>query len=201
MGLEYLHSLHLIYRDLKPENILFDNRGYLKITDFGFCKMVEGRTWTLCGTPEYLAPELIQSKGYGKSVDWWSYGVLVFEMCAGYSPFYSGSDDHMVLFGKIVDGKYKMPTSFSRDLKNLIQHILQVDITKRYGNLKNGANDIKEHNWFRLINWINILNQDIDAPYIPVVADPGDTSNFDKYAEEKFPNSTKCQYEKEFHDF
>ncbi|EFN60622.1 cAMP-dependent protein kinase catalytic subunit, partial [Camponotus floridanus] len=87
LALEYLHHCSLIYRDLKPENILIENSGYLRVTDFGFCKMVDGRTWTLCGTPEYLAPEVILSKGYGKSVDWWSFGVLVYEMNAGYPPF------------------------------------------------------------------------------------------------------------------
>lgn len=80
---------------------MIDELGYLKITDFGFCKLVETRTYTLCGTPEYLAPEIIQSKGYGKSVDWWSFGILLYEMIVGYSPFYTNNPDPMALFDKI----------------------------------------------------------------------------------------------------
>lgn len=131
LGLEYLHFLNLIYRDLKPENIMMDNKGYVKITDFGFCKMVETRTYTLCGTPEYLAPEIIQSKPYGKYVDWWSFGILIYEMLAGFSPFSSNNSDPMALFDKIVAGRFKFTSHFDSDAKHLIQNLLQVDVTRR----------------------------------------------------------------------
>ncbi len=97
---EYLHSKNVIYRDLKPENLLLSSSGHLKITDFGFAKYVPDVTWTLCGTPDYLAPEIIQSKGYGKAVDWYSLGVLIFEMLAGYPPFFD--EDHVRLYEKIL---------------------------------------------------------------------------------------------------
>ena len=88
LAFDHLHQRNTIYRDLKPENLLLDAEGHVKVTDFGFAKRVEGRTWTLSGTPEYLAPEIIQSKGHGKAVDWWALGILIFEMLAGYPPFY-----------------------------------------------------------------------------------------------------------------
>ncbi|XP_058818533.1 cAMP-dependent protein kinase catalytic subunit beta-like [Topomyia yanbarensis] len=201
LALEYLHHMNLIYRDLKPENILIDTKGYVKITDFGFCKMIRDRTWTLCGTPEYLAPEIIQAKGYGKSVDWWSYGILLYEMAAGYAPFYSHTGDQMALFEKICKGRVRFPSNFSSDLRNLIQNILQTDLTKRYGNLKNGTNDIKQHAWFRATNWIGLLNVEITAPFIPKVSGPGDTSQFDVYDEQEIKVASKCLFIKEFAEF
>ena len=93
---EYLHSKNTIYRDLKPENILIDHRGYLKLTDFGFAKIVESRTYTLCGTPEYLAPEMLLNKGHGKPVDWWTFGILLYEMIAGIDPF--SDEDPMLIY-------------------------------------------------------------------------------------------------------
>ena len=111
---EYLHSKNIIYRDLKPENILIDGEGYLKLTDFGFAKYCDTRTYTLCGTPEYLAPEVLLNKGHGKPVDWWTLGILLYEMLAGYPPFQD--DDPMNIYRKIINTKPRYPDGFDKNL-------------------------------------------------------------------------------------
>jgi protein kinase A len=201
LGIEYIHKMGLIYRDLKPENIMLDHKGFIKITDFGFCKPIKDRTYTLCGTPEYIAPEIVLNKGYGQSVDWWSFGILVYELVAGYSPFSVGDPDQMQMMEKIVAGKFRVPTTFTPDLKDLVQHILQTDLTKRYGNLKNGVEDLKHHVWFKPTNWIALYNQKVEPPYVPKVFGPGDFSQFDEYEDVPLRVGSIDKYEKEFAEF
>nr|XP_053641429.1 cAMP-dependent protein kinase catalytic subunit 3-like [Cherax quadricarinatus] len=133
-ALEYLHSLSVVYRDLKPENLLLDKDGHLKITDFGFAKKLTDRTWTLCGTPEYLAPEIIQSKGHNKAVDWWALGILIYEMLAGYPPFFD--DNPFGIYEKILGGRVEWPRHLDTSAKDLVKKLLTQDRTKRLGNMK-----------------------------------------------------------------
>lgn len=163
LALEYLHHLNIAYRDLKPENILIGHDGYLRMADFGFAKLVPNRTYTLCGTPEYLAPEIIASRGYSRAVDWWAFGVLVFELVAGYSPFFSEQSKH--IYEKILATRFSFPRHFSKDIRSLIGKLLEPDLTKRIGMLKSKVDDVKEQRWFRDdFEWAQIYDKTLDIP-------------------------------------
>jgi protein kinase A len=159
--------MDIVYRDLKPENIMMADDGYLKLIDFGFAKVCKKRTYTICGTPEYIAPEILLNQGHGKPVDWWAFGILTYEMHAGFAPF--SNDDPMEVYKMIINTKPKYPEGFDRKLKSLTKHLLSRDLTKRYGNLVGGVNDIKKHKAFSKFDWHKLSSKKLEAPYVPKI--------------------------------
>jgi protein kinase X len=187
LALEYLHSKNIVYRDLKPENLLLDTDGHVVITDFGFAKVLKDtRTWTLCGTPEYLAPEVIEGKGHNTAVDWWSLGILIFEMISGAPPF--SANNTLQIYEKIIENQPKFSEDFSEAAKDIVQKLLMIDRTKRLGNMKGKAKDIKNHVWFDDINWQDVYERRSEPPILPKVDYEGDSGNFDEYDEIELKN-------------
>ena len=167
LGLDYLHKNNCIYRDLKPENVLIDLDGHIKLTDFGLSKICDDypcKTKTLCGTPEYLAPEILFQNEYGIEVDWWSLGVIIYEMISGYLPFRIIQNEKITK--KIYKQKIKMFNHFSSEAKNLIKKLLEYNPKKRIGYEK-----IISHPFFKDIDWDKVKNKKMPPPFIPKVDD------------------------------
>lgn len=184
-SLAHMHQRLIAYRDLKPENILIDADGYAVIVDLGFAKVVGNKTYTLCGTPEYLAPEIITSKGHDKAADYWAFGVLVYEMLVGRSAFYVRGADNIALFKNIVCVKYSIPSAVNGFAQDLIKKLLVRNQSQRLGNLSRGYLDIMEHAWFQSVNFATLAKKEMKAPWVPEVSDSFDVSNFEQMREKQ----------------
>lgn len=177
-----MHEKGVIYRDLKPENLLFSQDGHIKFIDFGFAKRIVDRTYTLCGTPEYLAPEIIRGEGCSFSSDWWAFGVLIYEMLVGETPFFDPNENKM--YQLICHGEYAVPIGLDDITQDLIKGFLTVEVSKRLGCAANGAEEIKQHPWFYGIEWDKVYEQLYQPPLVPFVESPSDSNNYADYQDQ-----------------
>ncbi|XP_061752387.1 serine/threonine-protein kinase N2-like isoform X2 [Nerophis ophidion] len=180
LALDFLHGNRIIYRDLKLDNLLMDADGFVKMTDFGLCKegMSHGdRTSTFCGTPEFLAPEVLTDEDYTRAVDWWGMGVLIYEMLVGESPFL-GEDEEEV-FDSIVNNDVHYPASLPPDAVAIMQKLLKKNPLKRLGAGERDANELKGETFFQEVEWEALLAKKVKPPFLPSIKDSADVSNFD----------------------
>jgi len=212
LGLKELHDRDIVYRDLKPENLLLDLEGHIRLTDFGLSKEAvtgagaKGGTRTFCGTPEYLAPEILENKGHGKAVDWWSMGTLLYEMIAGLPPFYDQNMQRM--YDKILHAQLRFPQAMSPEVKSLLKGLLQRKVEDRLGS--KGAQEIMSHPFFDDLDFDKVMSKGYEPEFVPPNKHgEGDTSNFDREFTSEAPvdsvvttNMTETQIEKsKFDDF
>ncbi|XP_017357445.1 serine/threonine-protein kinase N2 isoform X3 [Cebus imitator] len=180
LGLQYLHEHKIVYRDLKLDNLLLDTEGFVKIADFGLCKEGMGygdRTSTFCGTPEFLAPEVLTETSYTRAVDWWGLGVLIYEMLVGESPF--PGDDEEEVFDSIVNDEVRYPRFLSTEAISIMRRLLRRNPERRLGAGEKDAEDVKKHPFFRLIDWSALMDKKVKPPFVPTIRGREDVSNFD----------------------
>ncbi|KAM7395412.1 hypothetical protein PAMA_006936 [Pampus argenteus] len=181
----YLHKKSIMYRDLKPENLMLDMRGYVKMVDFGFAKeMLRGeKTYSFVGTPEYMAPEIIKNQGHDFAVDFWSLGILIFELLAGSPPF--SSSEPQKIYAKILDGVFKYPPYLSEAARSIISKLCRPRPGQRLGNTKNGIKDVRHHRWFSSMNWHKLRMSQLDAPTVRLIRKGPCYVNFDRFAQDQ----------------
>lgn len=165
VAIQYLHAQNVVYRDLKPENILLDTTGHIKVADFGFAKVIKDKTNSFCGTPDYIAVELVINRPYTKVVDWWSLGVLVFELVSGKTPF--GDDTSDKIYDNIQAGTIKWHPLIKNACKDIVKRLLEPDPNLRLGSGKEGGEEIRAHPWFKEINWKKLEARQVAPPCIP----------------------------------
>uniref|UniRef100_A0A8C1MWK8 protein kinase C n=1 Tax=Cyprinus carpio TaxID=7962 RepID=A0A8C1MWK8_CYPCA len=187
----FLHDKKIVYRDLKLDNLLLDTEGYVKIADFGLCKEGMGhddRTSTFCGTPEFLAPEVLTDTSYTRAVDWWGLGVLIYEMLVGESPF--PGDDEEEVFDSIVNDEVRYPRFLSTEAIGIMRRLLRRNPERRLGSSERDAEDIKKQPFFRNMDWEALLQRRVPPPFVPAVKGKEDVSNFDAEFTNEAPTLT-----------
>lgn len=198
-ALAYLHSKSVVYRDLKPENILLDQTGYLKICDFGLAKFLNkipgGKTFTMCGTPDYLAPEVISQNGQDLAVDWWTLGILIYEMLVGKTPFVD--DNPYVIYQKILKEEVVYPDTLSPEAKELISRLLDKSNKTRLG--VNGAEEVKAMAWFQGVDFDALCARKLPAPVVPKIDGNLDTSNFNEVDTSYYEEMAQQHYDDKVH--
>jgi len=199
---EHMHGKKIIFRDLKPENLLLNDKGHVKLTDMGLAKVVVGKTFTTCGTPDYFAPELIASKGHNLAVDWWTLGILTFELMSGHPPFESATP--MQIYSKVQKGinKITFPKKVKGNAEQLIKGLCHATPSERLPMKKGGTQNIKKAPWFAEFNWNEMETFQLDAPYKPTVKNKKDIANFSANKEDMPPQvpykDPKTGWDKDF---